>query len=275
MKNSNKTVLITGASSGFGKAATKLFAANGWNVIATMRSPEKEEELTSLDHVLVTKLDVQQPETIQNAVTAGIEKFGKIDALVNNAGYGAVGIFESASSEQIKTQFDVNVFGLMDVTQAVLPHLRTNGAGTIINISSMGGRITFPTLSLYHATKFAVEGFSEALSYELASLNIAVKLIEPGSVETNFFHAVDFISNTIPEYDAVVKTFTGRYGKPTAHLQKATADDVARVIYEATTDGKSQLRYLVGGDAEFYIDGKQKNSDQDYVNLMRDYFINE
>jgi NADP-dependent 3-hydroxy acid dehydrogenase YdfG len=148
-----KTVLITGASSGFGKVTAKLFDKNDWNVIATMRSPEKETELSALSNVFITKLDVTDKLSIQSAVAAGIQKFGKIDVLVNNAGYGALGILEAATEQQVKQQFDVNLFGLIEVTKAVLPGMRQQKSGTIINVSSVGGRITFPFSSLYHATK--------------------------------------------------------------------------------------------------------------------------
>src|ERR1700744_1454487 len=181
-----KTVLITGTSSGFGKESAKLFQKNGWNVIATMRSPEKEEELTQLEDVWVTRLDVQDAGSIEKIITGGIDRFGRIDALVNNAGYALIGAFESATRDQIGRQYAVNVFGLMDVTQAILPHFRGNGGGAIINVSSFGGIVALPFCSLYNSSKFAVEGFSEALSQELAPHNIAVKLVEPGGVQTNF-----------------------------------------------------------------------------------------
>lgn len=268
------TVLITGASSGFGKSAARLFAANGWNVIATMRSPEKEEELTQLDNVLVTHLDVQHSDSIENALGAGITRFKQIDVLVNNAGYGLMGPFESATKEQIKRQFEVNVFGLMDVTRAVLPHLRANGKGTIINISSFGGTVALPFGSFYNSSKFAVEGFSESLSHELSPLNITVKLIEPGGVATGFRNGLDMIKNEIPAYNPLLANFFERYAKTTAHLAKASAEDVAHTILQAATDGKIQLRYPVGDDALFYIDAKMKNSDPDFIALMRTYLVN-
>ncbi|HEY0176631.1 MAG TPA: SDR family oxidoreductase [Pedobacter sp.] len=272
----NKTVLITGASSGFGKSAAKIFAANEWNVIATMRSPEKEEELTALQNVLVLKLDVQDESSIKKAVSSGIAHFGAIDVLVNNAGYALRGIFELLSSEQIKRQFDVNVFGMMAVTQAIIPHFREQGKGLIINLSSMGGRITIPLLSLYHSTKFAVEGFTEALSYELSALNVRVKLIEPGAAKTNFSTtSIDNVPNTIPEYDDMIKYYQENRPKITQHLSapNATQEEVAEVIYKAATDGTNQLRYIIGADADLYVNGRANSSDQEYFNLMNSYFL--
>ena len=182
-----KTVLITGCSSGFGKATAIHFASQGWNVIATMRNPKPDNELAAIDGVFVTHLDVQDLASIEAAVAAGIARFGRIDVLVNNAGFGLYGVFEATSREKVREQFDVNVFGTMDVTRAILPHFRGNKAGVILNISSGAGIFTLPMLSLYSASKFALEGFSEALTYELAPLGITVKLIEPGGVvSTNF-----------------------------------------------------------------------------------------
>ncbi len=268
------TILITGASSGFGKEAALLFQKQGWNVIATMRAPEKEQELTQFENVWVTHLDVQDVESITTAVEAGTARFGGIDVLVNNAGYGLMGVFESASLEQIKKQFDVNVFGLMNVTRAVLPQMRERGSGTIINISSFGGQVAIPFGSLYNSSKFAVEGFSESLSHELHALGIVVKLIEPGGVATNFRDALEMIKNNVSVYDSLLTAFFGRYAKTTEHLTRATPQEVAQGIYEAATDGKEQLRYVVGADARFYIDAKFKHSDSDFIHLMRNYFIN-
>ena len=147
----SQTVLITGASSGIGKASAKFFQEKGWNVIATMRTPEKEEELGKLENVLLARLDVLDLESIKNAVQLGIEKFGKIDVLVNNAGYGAYGPLEAFPRENIVRQFNTNVIGLLDVTRAIIPHFRSNQSGTVINISSVGGKMTFPLGTLRSA----------------------------------------------------------------------------------------------------------------------------
>lgn len=269
-----KTVLITGASSGFGKETAKLFQKKGWNVIASMRSPEKESELNQLENVLVVRLDVQNSDSIKAAVEAGVGKFGTIDVLVNNAGYGLMGVFESATSEQIQNQFEVNVLGMMQTTQAVLPYLRKNGKGAIVNISTFGGITAMPFTTLYSASKFAVEGFSEALSHELYKLNIGVKIVEPGGVHTNFRNGLDVIKNDIEEYNPLMTTFFSRYATPTEHLPKANPEDVAETIYQAATDETAKLRYVIGEDAQFYIDTKLKNSEEKMIQSVRDFFIN-
>jgi len=268
-----KTILITGASSGIGKATAKKFAIEGWNVIATMRSPEKENELSQLKNVLVTKLDVQDKASIQEAIKSGIEKFGTIDTVVNNAGFGILGAFEKSTDEQIQNQFSVNVFGVMDVIRAILPHFREKQDGTIINITSQGGRVTFPTCSLYHSTKFAIEGFSESLSYELLSQNITVKIVEPGSTESNFFNAVGMAADqSITAYEEFDKIALDNWNKN--DIMTSTTEEIAAVIYTAATDNKDQLRYMAGRDTELYF-GIRNEQDQHYVNYMRKAYIPE
>ncbi len=264
-----KTVLITGASSGLGKETAKLFQEKGWNVIATMRSPEKEKELLELKNVLILSLDVTNLESIKAAVEKGVQKFGNIDLLVNNAGYGLMGVFEASTNTQIQKQYDVNVFGVMNVTKSVLPVMRKNQSGTIINISSFGGVTAGQFASLYNSSKFALEGFSEALSHELAFLNIAVKIIEPGSVQTNFRNGMEMIQNEIEDYNDDLEAFIPRFIKRTEHLQKATPQAVAQTIFEAATDGKLKLRYVVGDDSQFYIDLKQNNTEENFLKAMR------
>jgi short-subunit dehydrogenase len=269
-----KTVLITGASSGIGKAAAIKFASEGWNVIATMRSPEKEQELTKLEHTFVTRLDVQEKESIKNAITQGIEKFGRIDTIVNNAGYGVFGAFEPSTDEQVKNQFDINVFGVMDTIRFILPHFRENQAGTIINITSQGGRVTFPTCSLYHATKFAIEGFSEALSYELLPQHIKVKIVEPGSTISNFGSAVTYTSDeNITVYDQFNEMAGNNW--TINDTMQSSVEDIAEKIYEAAADDTNTLRYMAGRDTEFYFNIRESKSDQEYVDFMRNRFIPE
>src|SRR5258708_29474503 len=211
----SKTILITGASSGIGKASAALFAAEGWNVIATMRRPDASLEA---DNLLVEKLDVQDLDSIQHAVDAGIARFGAIDVLLNNAGYGQYGLFEALSREDIQTQFAVNVFGVMNVIRAVLPHFRERKSGVIVNVGSAAGIFTFPMISLYCASKFALEGFSEALSYELASQGIGVKLVDPhGGVTSTRFNERSAQSaagsDTLTDYDAFVARTNAAFAK--------------------------------------------------------------
>ena len=247
-----KTVLITGASTGIGLAAARVFAGNDWNVIATMRQPAADSELARLPGVLVTRLDVQDRESIDAAVADGVERFGRIDALINNAGFSLFGVFEAISREKIQEQFDVNVFGLMDVTRALLPHFRRNKSGLIINISSRAGLVGLPMISLYCAAKYALEGFSEALAYELASQNIVIKVVEPsGGVTGTSFSQRMAQEKTAGAAPADYAEFMARTSAIFATMQaarKTTADDVARVIYEAATDGSSRFRYFIGED---------------------------
>ena len=247
-----KTILITGASSGIGKETAKHFQAKGWNVVATMRIPENEKELTTLENVLVTKLDVLDLESIDEAISNGLAKFGKIDVLLNNAGYGAYGPLESFTREKVLRQFNTNVIGLMDVTRAILPHFRKNKSGIVINISSMGGKMTFPLGSLYHGTKFAVEGISESFRYEMEQIGCKVKIVEPGAIATDFGgRSFDFYHDeNLKEYNPMVEKIT----KTLPELVKNAAHPriVSEVIYQAATDGKSQLRYMAGKDAKMF-----------------------
>ncbi|KAK0456025.1 hypothetical protein EV421DRAFT_1698826 [Armillaria borealis] len=189
----SKTIFITGTSSGIGLATAKLFYTKGWNVVGTLRDTSKENPLKPLDpsRMLLVQMDIAEPNSIGPAIAAAIRKFSKVDLLVNSTGYGQSGIFEMISPEQARRQFDVNVFGscVMDVTRTFLPHLRIEGGG-IINISSGAGVFTLPMLSMYCASKFALEGFTQALSYELASQKIFVKSVIPyGGVMSTKFNA--------------------------------------------------------------------------------------
>lgn len=269
-----KVILITGASSGIGKAAAQYFAASDWNVIATMRSPEKETVLNLLDNVFVTGLDVQDPATISSAIEAGIARFGHIDAIVNNAGYGQFGIFEAMTPEQVYKQFDINVFGVMNTIRAILPYFREQKSGTILNVSSGAGKFTLPTISMYAASKFALEGFSEALSFELSALNIRVKIVEPGGTHTNFnavsaggFAYDESLSDYMPFMTAIGKMFNDM---ATASV---TAEDVAAVIYKAVTDGTDTLRYPIG-NADFMqrLAARQELPDQEYIESIKKGF---
>jgi len=194
-------------------------------------------------------LDVTDSESVQQAIAQTLERFQSIDVLVNNAGYGLIGAFEACSIEQIERQFATNVFGLMAVTRALLPHFREQRSGIIMNVSSIGGHMAFPLYSLYHSTKWAVEGFSDSLQYELEPFNIRVKLIEPGPIKTDFYErSADFATKPgLTAYDAFV-------AKVMAAMKNAgdagsLPEVTAQVIYKAATDNSRRLRYPAGGNA--------------------------
>ncbi|AEV39874.1 short-chain dehydrogenase/reductase SDR (plasmid) [Pseudovibrio sp. FO-BEG1] len=265
----SNTILITGASSGIGKSTAKYFHDKGWNIIATMRQPEKEEELTKLDNTLVTRLDVTDEASIEAAVAEGIARFGKIDVLLNNAGYGAYGPLEAFSMDKIRRQFETNVIGLIAVTKGVLPHLRANKSGTIVNISSIGGQMTFPLGALYHGTKFAVEGISEALHYELEAAGIKMKIVEPGMIRTDFAgRSFDFTNDeSLTEYQGVVQAF---FGAMSGDMPSSDPIVVAEVIYTAVTDGTDTLRYRAGPDAVQFLDNRKALDDATFINGLKE-----
>lgn len=266
----SQTVLITGSSTGIGRETASLFQARGWNVIATMRTPESESELDKLDKVRVLRLDVTDEASIRDAVAEGVRAFGAIDVLINNAGFGAYGPLEATSLETIRRQFDTNVVGLLAVTRAVVPHMRSRGRGTIVNISSMGGRVAFPLGSLYHGSKFAVEGLTEALSYELGAIGVRVKLVEPGMTKSDFgSRSLVFSSDeSMPEYAALVKGTVEAF----ATLQAAETSDVAETIFTAAIDGQDRLRYPSGHDARMFIDMRRQQDDETFARSLKRMF---
>ena len=239
-------VLVTGASSGIGRATATCFAARGWRVAATLRSPEKEMELGRVPGVRCFRLDVDSEPSVHEAVAEVLSALGRIDAVVNNAGFGAPGVFEAVDDWAIRRQFETNVFGLMRVTREVLPILRRQGGGTLLQVSSMAGRSAFPGYSLYHASKWAVEGFSESLAYELRPLNIRVRLIEPGNVKTGFYRRPPSSAPSpvlshyggLPKRLEEVSDAAGQAGDP--------PELIADTIFRAAVDRSWRLRYPVG-----------------------------
>jgi short-subunit dehydrogenase len=264
-----KTVLITGSSSGIGKSAVYEFAKNGWNVVATQRNPEKEQDFKSLANVQLYALDVTNLESITKTFSDVQKAYGKIDVVVNNAGYGVDGVFEAMSDEIIEKQFNTNVFGLMRVTREAIKHMRPSGGGTIIQISSMGGKITFPLYSIYHATKFAVEGFTESLQYELDQFNIKMKLVEPGPIVTEFYgRSRQFVKpadNTL--YDAFIHKFNNAAEKV---MKDAEGPEVvAKTIYKAATDQGNRMRYAVGKPGPLLLKIRKLLSDNTFFWMVK------
>ena len=242
------TVIITGSSSGIGLETALYFAKKGWNVIATMRDPDKRKTaLHDQPNIDLVHLDVTDPKSISRTLDYSIKKYGSIDALVNNAGYALMGPFETLDNANIHKQYDTNVFGLMDMTRAILPHFRERCSGTIVNITSIGGRTGIPLYSVYNSTKWAVEGFSEALYYEMLPFNIRVKIVEPGYINTNFYGALD--KKDIADW--------GAYNEPLSATLKAMdsfpgspPSVVAKTIYKAASSRSRKLRYPTGSMAK-------------------------
>jgi NAD(P)-dependent dehydrogenase (short-subunit alcohol dehydrogenase family) len=249
MTDKAKTVVVTGASSGIGKATAQLFARRGWNVVATMRNPAAERDLMETASLKLVPLDVQDPASIKAAVETALTAFGTIDVWINNAGYGAFGPIEAASRAQVQRQYDVNVFGLIECIQAIAPHFRAQRAGVLINITSVGGLLASPGYGIYNSSKFAVEGLTEGLWFELGTLGIKVKLVEPGVTRTAFggrsMGVLDF--SNLPDYAQLMEKIDAARARFTKN--PATPELVAAAIFGAASDRSNRLRYLVGADA--------------------------
>ncbi|QDG78311.1 SDR family oxidoreductase [Labrenzia sp. PHM005] len=266
----SKTVFITGASSGFGRLTAKTFHQKGWNVVATMRAPDAETVLTQLDNVLVSKLDVTDKASIETAVSAGLARFGAIDVLVNNAGHSLQGVVQTTTDSQMRRQFDVNFFGIVDVINAVVPHFLEKKAGVIVNVSSIAGRVAFPFTAFYHASKFAVEGFTESLQYELNPMGIRLKLIEPGAFPTRIMESGEW-SETGDDsiYSSSLEAAKASMNAM-ASEEEQDPQQVADQIYLAATDDAETLRYPVGADAEQILSARAEMNDVEFKNMIRE-----
>ena len=268
-----KTVLITGASSGMGRDMAERFAREGWNVAATMRKPERDgAELAALDTVEVYALDVTDPDSVKAAVAAAEDDFGGVDVLVNNAGVGLVGPMEGASDAQVEQQIAVNLAGPIRCMRAVLPGMRAKRSGIIVNITSIGGRITMPHNALYHAMKWGLEGLTEALAYELRPFGIHVKAVAPGGVKTDFAgRSLNRADPSVdPEYGRQMQAFiAAATGRSDGWSEPSVVSDV---VVEAVTDGTDRIRYLAGADAEAMWQGRTQMGDTDWVAMMTERF---
>lgn len=239
-----KTIFITGASSGIGKATAKLFVAKGWKVIATMRKPENEKELNQLENVVLLPLDVSNLTQIKDTTKKALA-LGKIDVVFNNAGYVLLGALEAMTDEQLVAQMDINFLGVVRVTQAFIPAFRQQQSGLFITTGSSAGLMAFPVSSMYDASKWALEGWSESLSYELNEFGIGIKTVEPGLVATEIAERTVIASH--PSYEILLNKFLTVASSSNAIT---TAHHVAEIVFEAATDGKNTLRYVCGEDAK-------------------------
>jgi NAD(P)-dependent dehydrogenase (short-subunit alcohol dehydrogenase family) len=269
-----QTVFITGASSGLGKLTARHFAAQGWNVAATMRTPAKETELDKLDNVRIFKLDVTQPDQVKSAVADAINTFGKIDIVINNAGVGAYGPLEFATEDTVNWQFNVNVKGPIHVIQAFLPHFRAQKKGMFINISSfMGITTAVPIGSLYNMSKFALEGLIEGLYYELKLFNIDLRLIEQGgSSGNNFRESVIWNENpAIPDYDPI----TNKVKSLMENRSPDLLDDPQLIvdnIYSLATRESNQFRTVVGATGQGLMSMRNSMPIEAYLEKMETFF---
>lgn len=267
-----KTVLITGCSTGLGNTAARKFANEGWNVIATMRRPDNSLEKEYPGRIKVLCLDVTKSETICSSIHEGIKHFGKIDTVVNNAGYGFGAVFEATPMEDIRAIFETNVFGIINVLREIIPYFRSQGGGTIVNVSSSIGIVAAPLRAAYASTKFAVEGLTESLFYELESQNILIRLVEPGFMTTTNFMtspAAKHADNDIPvpeSYRQYHDLFMTVQDAPPSGV--ADVNKVAEQIYLAACDRSDKLRYPAGQDAELLIGIRWSNPDTEYMAQM-------
>ncbi len=242
----SKTIFITGSSTGLGRAVATLFAARDWKVVATMRKPEGDD-LARTPGITLLPLDVTQPAQIETAARRALE-LGPVDVVFNNAGYGLVGPFEGTTDEQIVNQIDTNVLGVLRTTKAFIPAFRERGEGTFIATTSIGGLATFPFNSVYHATKWALEGWSESLAFELGKFGVRVKTVAPGGIKTDFAGR-SLVLTQHPAYAALVAKVTAAFFDPARVANSSTAEQIAETVWEAATDGKDQVRYVAGKDA--------------------------
>ncbi|WP_316743103.1 SDR family oxidoreductase [Pedobacter antarcticus] len=243
-----KTIFITGTSSGLGKAAVHLFHNKGWNVIATMRNTDKGKEFKDLERVNVMRLDVTNPDEIELVIKQALA-LGEIDVVLNNAAYGTIGPLESVNEEHLLHQINTNFLGAIRVTKAFIPHFRERSSGLFINVSSIGGLVTFPFDSLYHAAKWGIQGWSEAMSYELAAFGVGIKTVAPGFIRTDF--ASNMVITTLEPYQELMNRYLAVVsGMMNPETSGSTAEEVATVIYEAATDGKDQVHYTAGADSK-------------------------
>jgi NAD(P)-dependent dehydrogenase (short-subunit alcohol dehydrogenase family) len=242
-----KTVLISGSSSGIGLETARLFARSGWTVVAGMRNPDGRHTILHDERTVnIVELDVTDINSVKKAVQYTVENFGGIDVLVNNAGYALSGIFEYYEEEKVKKQMDTNFFGILRLTKEVLPHMKKQKSGIIINVTSVGGRVTFPFFSFYNATKWAVEGFSESLQHELVPFNIRIKIIEPGPVKTDFYDRSMEKLTPKPD-DGYEKRFNIAFENMDSSGRNGISPlKTAKIIYKAATSTNWKLRYPIG-----------------------------
>jgi NAD(P)-dependent dehydrogenase (short-subunit alcohol dehydrogenase family) len=278
MSDANKVAVVTGSSSGIGYETSLALAREGFLTYATMRNLEKGSGIKSVSDkenlpLKLMQLDVTDDASVSKAVQSIVSDSGRIDVIVNNAGYGLVGAFEDLSLDEIKQQYETNFFGVVRVTQAVIPVMRKQKSGKIINISSGAGRFGYPGGSAYVSTKFAMEGLSESLSYELDPFGIKVILVEPGVIRTNFGNGM-VVAKKSQDPASAYLSMTRKMNDVLGQLMQNGSPPslVANLVLQAAKSDTPNLRYLAGKDVEQWVDQKKKMSDKEFFNMMNQLF---
>jgi short-subunit dehydrogenase len=270
----HQVALITGSSSGIGYETALMLARNGYHTFATMRNVKKSNSLLKISEkeklpLEVIELDVNDGMSIERAINQVKNQTKRIDILINNAGYGLVGFFEDLSLDEIRNQFETNFFGVLNITKKIIPTMRSQKSGTIINISSGAGQVGFPGISAYVSTKFAIEGFSESLTYELSPFGIKVIIIEPGVIKTEFFGNC-IISEQSASRESPYQRSLEKLQKDIDMMQEhATSPaEVAKMILQVLRTDEPKQRYIVGNDVAMILEAKKNLSDIEFKKMM-------
>jgi NAD(P)-dependent dehydrogenase (short-subunit alcohol dehydrogenase family) len=273
-----KVAIVTGSSSGMGFETSLILARNGFYTYATMRKLEGEgsKQLTDITKnenlpLQVIRLDVNDDKSVKYAIDAIVKEKDRIDVVVNNAGYDLMGALEETSMEELKGQFETNLFGAIRVMQAVIPIMRKQVGGTIVNITSLGGRISFPLNSAYHATKFALEGLSESIQYELEPFGIKIIVIEPGGVGSNFMKNLKMASKASDPSNSPYGSIQNSISEYFKQWMQNTIhpSEVAKVIIHAVTSDNPEFRYVVGKDAMMALESRRSMSDREFQDMIK------
>jgi len=269
-----QVALITGCSSGIGYETALMLARNGFQTFATMRNTKKSDSLQEIIRkegldVSIQQLDVNNNASIENTINNIKNEANRIDVLINNAGFGLVGFFEDLTLDEIRDQFETNFFGVLNITKKIIPIMRLQKSGTIINISSGAGQVGFPGISAYVSTKFAIEGFSESLTYELLPYGIKVVIIEPGVIKTNFFRNCKVSEHSVKK-NSTYSTSLDKFQKNIEIMQEhaTSPTDVAKVIIQVLGNSEPKQRYIVGNDVAMILEAKKNLSDNEFKKMM-------
>ena len=287
MTQKEQVAVVTGSSTGIGLETSLMLARNRFHTYAGMRKLEEGKSKHTLDiaknenlPLQVLQLDVDNDKSVLDAINKIISEKDRIDVVVNNAGYALVGPLEETSMEEIKAQFETNFFGTVRVMEAVIPIMRKNRSGRIVNITSMGGKIAIPLDSIYHATKFALEGLSESIQYELESFGIKIILIEPGAVGSNFWKNLKMAAKSTSSHDdndnndSPYRQMERKISESFKQMVQNTLhpSEVAKVILQAVISDNPDFRYVVGKDAAMILEERRNMSDREFQNFMKKQF---